>query len=448
MGVCAVAVAWFPLLSISSLPSKSYNEGWNAYRQWMTVQGLPLYGSPSALWTTNYPFLSFHIIGLLGGVKARMVLAGRAVCFTALVAVAGLTGGIVRTVTGARAGAVYAGLLLFAGIGAFNGAGRAVDDPEFLSAAFSMLALFAYVREPRWVGVAAVCFAVSLFTKHDLVAFPLAVALHMMLTRDRRGLAVFLGTGAVAAGGLLLLSYDLDGRWFFTDLLRPRAYSWENMRTETWHYLLHFAVPLVIGVMGLWHSRGLLLTLLVVSNVFAAYFSGGDGVGANIFYPALIADILACVVAICTLEDCRAALAVTTLAVAIMVPFQMRQDVKSWSGLAAETAAARQAVALLAVVPAPAICEDLLLCYEAGKPMDYDPYYVRDKILTGRVREDDILAMLRAGHYAAIQLDHRDEGRFTPGFMRVLRAQYRPVMTGSYYSVFVPMAASSRLGGG
>ncbi len=132
MGICAVATGWFPLLSITSLPSRNYNEGWNAYRQWMTVQGQPLYGDPSALWTTNYPFLSFHIIGLLGGAKGHMVLAGRAVCFAALLAVAGLAGGIVRGVTGARAGAVYAGLWLFAGIGAFNGAGRAVDDPELL----------------------------------------------------------------------------------------------------------------------------------------------------------------------------------------------------------------------------------------------------------------------------------------------------------------------------
>src|SRR5580692_12412115 len=114
MGLCAIATAWFPLLSITTLPSENYNEGWNAYRQWMTVEGQPLYGSHPALWTTNYPFLSFHIIGLLGASKGHMVLAGRIVCFASLIATSVLVGGIVRGATGSRAGALYAGLCLFA----------------------------------------------------------------------------------------------------------------------------------------------------------------------------------------------------------------------------------------------------------------------------------------------------------------------------------------------
>jgi hypothetical protein len=81
MGICVIATFWYPLLSIEALPSRNYNEGWNAYRQWMTVQGQPLYGARNALWTTNYPFLSFHIIGLLGRTKANMVLTGRIVSF-------------------------------------------------------------------------------------------------------------------------------------------------------------------------------------------------------------------------------------------------------------------------------------------------------------------------------------------------------------------------------
>jgi hypothetical protein len=431
----------------------------------MTVQKLPLYGGPAALWSTNYPFLSFHVIGLIGGVKGRMVLAGRAVCFASLVAVCVLAGGIMRRVTETRAGAVYAGLLLFAGIGAFNGAGRAVDDPELLGVALAMLGLFAYVcgphwvdyvrgphwvdyaRGPRWVGGAAVAFALSLFTKHDLVAFPLSVAVHLLMARNWRGFAVFTGVGAVAAGLLLVLSYRLDGGYFFAELLRPRAYGVRNLGTETGHYLLHFAVALGIGAVVLRRGktvpwRGFLFTLLVFTNVTAVYFSGGDGVAANIFYPALIADVFCAVTGICWLEReggrFKATLVVATLAGAAMVPFQLHDDVRGWGRLPATTAAARQAVALLRAAQGPAICEDLLLCYEAGKTMDYDPYYVRDQILIGRVREADVLAMLSAHHYAAIQMGGRDEGRFTPAFMRVLGAQYRPVMTGPDYSVFMP----------
>ena len=112
MGLGVITTAWFPLLSITALPSENYNEGWNAYRQWMTVEGQPLYGSHPALWPTNYPFLSLDIIGLLGTAKGNMVLAGRIVCFTSLVATSVLVGGIVRGATNSLAGALYTGLCL------------------------------------------------------------------------------------------------------------------------------------------------------------------------------------------------------------------------------------------------------------------------------------------------------------------------------------------------
>ena len=64
------------LLGLLSLPVKritadvqvNYNEGWNAYRQQMTIAGQPLYGAPPARFTgeTGYPPISFHLVGWLG----------------------------------------------------------------------------------------------------------------------------------------------------------------------------------------------------------------------------------------------------------------------------------------------------------------------------------------------------------------------------------------------
>ena len=340
MGLSVLATAWFPLLSITALPSENYNEGWNAYRQWMTVEGQPLYGSHTALWTTNYPFLSFHIIGLLGAAKGNMVLAGRIVCFASLIATSVLVGGIIRGATGSRLAALYAGLCLFAWLASFNGAGRASDDPELLSVAFASFGLFAYLKAPRdifWPALSAIAFAVSLFTKHDLLAFPLSVGVHLLITRNWRTLAIFLATGIIAAGLLLTLSFHLDGPYFFTELLQPRAYSLQNLPEETFHYLLHFLVPLLVGVVFLFRDRStpyrsFLFTLLIFTNLASIYFSGGDGVGSNIFYPPLIADLLSCVIAICWLErralkvpharrSFKTALTVSTLAGALMVPF-------------------------------------------------------------------------------------------------------------------------------
>jgi hypothetical protein len=130
-----------------------------------------------------------------------------------------------------------------------------------------------------------------------------------------------------------------------------------------------------------------------------------------------------------------------------MVPSRVHYDLVAQLRMPAATKAAQQAIARLAATKGPAICEDLLLCYEAGKPMDYDPYYVEDQILIGRLRESSILAMLTSHYYAAIQIDgtidatslaQRKDMRFSKPFLRTLLAEYQPVLVTPTYSVFVP----------
>lgn len=455
MGACAIAMAWFPLLSLDALPSMNYNEGWNAYRQWMVFRGQALYGARGAFWTTNYPPLSFHIVAALGGAKENMVPAGRALCFASLAAVALLTAGIVRRVAGSWPGAVYAGLWLFAGLAAFDGSRRALDDPELLSAAFAIFGLFAAL-DAR-LALAAVGFSFSLFTKQDFIAFPVSVALALPLAGDWRAFAVFAATGLAASGALLALSVHFDGPFFLAELLQPRAYGLPHLLTKLWDYLLHLAVPLAIAAAILRYGRempgrGFFAVLLLLTHLFAIGFAGGDGVGNNIFFPALIADVTACAVGLCWLERRGArffkpALLAVTLAGAAWVPFQLRDDIAAALSLPAATAAARQAIALLKAAKGPAICEDLLLCYQAGKPMDDDPYYVKDQILIGHVRQSGIVALLRARHYGAIQLDSAAPAklrqRFTNRVQRALLAAYRPALVSRYYVILLPVPAEN-----
>lgn len=459
LALCAVAISWFPLRFIDALPSRDYNEGWNAYRQWMAFAGEPLYGVRSIFWTTNYPFLSFHIVGLLGGIEGNMVLAGREICGASLVAVAVLAGGIVWDATGSRRGAIFAGLLLFTGLGAFHGSSRAMDDPEYLSAAFATGGLFAYLRTPRglsWTALAAAAFCCSLFTKQDFIAFPLSVTADLVVARDWRAFTVFAAVGLAVTAGLLALSMHFDGRYFFAELLQPRAYDFGRLGNRTWHYLQHFCVPLAAGLWVLWREKGigndlLLWILLIFSNVAAIGFVGGDGVASNIFSPAVIVDLLACVIGICWLErqgrrGFSLALVGVTLSMAAMVPFQIRDDLAAARQLPAATASARQVIALLEAGRGPAICEDLLLCYDSGKPMDYDPYYVKDQMLIGHIGQSGIAALIAARHYAVIQFDGASDGpwpaemalRLTGGVQRAVLAAYHPVLVTPYDVVFMP----------
>ena len=458
-----LVTAWYPLSFINSLPSKNYNEGWNAYRQVMALEGQPLYGSTPALWTTNYPFLSFHVIAILSGARDKMVYTGRIVSFASLIATSLFAGCIIAEVTRSRVAALYASLSLFAWLACFFGVGRAADDPEMLSLAFASLGLFAYFKSQRrdaWIIVSAIGFTLSLFTKHDLIALPLSIAADLLIGRNHRAFAIFCGAGAIASILLLIVSTHFDGPYFFAELLHPRAYSFANLIPETLHYLLHFFVPLLVAVVALHTDRNIpyrnfLRILLLFTNIIAIYFSGGDGVAANIFFAPIIANLLACVIAICHLQrhatqrHFQTALILTTLYGALMVPFQLRTDLIAASRIPAATKAAQLAIMQLKSYPGPAICEDLLLCYDAGKPLGYDPYYVRDQILVGRLSQTSILAGLAAHHYAVVQinstpdiamLEQRHGGRFSKPFLTTLFRQYRPVMINSFFSVFVPVS--------
>lgn len=72
--------AGLPLVLCCTLDGQiDYNEGWNAYRQEVAMHWYPLYAGSTDLAITNYPPLSFHLIGLLAGLCGDVVLAGRLV---------------------------------------------------------------------------------------------------------------------------------------------------------------------------------------------------------------------------------------------------------------------------------------------------------------------------------------------------------------------------------
>lgn len=466
LSVCVIMAIWFPLLSIRSLPSRNYNEGWNAYRQWMAAVGHPLYGEKPTLWTTNYPFLSFHIVGFLGAVIGSMVLAGRIIAVVSLTVTAVLVGGIVRVAAGSSRGGVYAGLCLFLWIATFSPDRRAMNDPELLGVAISTFGLFAYVKGPKsalWSGLSALAFTVGIFVKQDLLAFPLSIGVHLLVTRNWRALSVSVAVGIVATSLLLALTYYLDGPYLFVNLLKPRVYVVRNLAEESGHYLLHFWIPLVLFIALVIRDRNVpfrsfLFCLVGITHAAAIYFSGGDGVGANVFYQPLIAVVITCAIGICSLERVLpqtlwaykafiVVLVAPVLTGAVFVPFQLQNDLATQRHLSIVTKAAQNTITLLRSANGPAICEDILLCYEADKPLDYDPYFVNDQLLIGRLKESYVLTMLVSHHYAAIEIDGivnttslvaTKRRRFTKAFMQTLLAEYRPVLTDGIYSVFEP----------
>ena len=465
LAACTALVLCWPVLRIADRPSINYNEGWNAYRQTMAAHGVPLYASPPRLWITNYPFLSFHLIGLLGGAIGNVVLAGRLVSLASLLALAGLAGGIVRTITGSSRVGLHAGLCLALWIATFTPERRAMNDPALLGMALAALGSFAYLvsrGRSGWLVVSALAFAASLFVKPDLLALPLGVGAHLALRGRWPSLLLWAATGALAAGLLLALTFDLDGAYLFAHLARPRAYRFGNLAGNVLKYVLHFGAVLALCA-TLRHRRAIdrdLLVLLAITTTVAVALSGGDGVASHIFYPSLLV-LAVCSGVLLAASPGRpmAALAIPVLAGAAFVPIVLAHDRAAFDRQHALAGSARRTIAMLRAANGPAICEDLLLCLQSGKPLDADPFFVHDQLATGRPGHAplrslealaEILSMLAQHRYAAIEIDGAVDAaapavgrtRFDRAFMASLLSHYRLVRVDRYHSLLEPRGSS------
>ena len=467
LGLCAVALICFPLLRITTPVSLNYNEGWNAYRDQMAAVGTPLYASPPDSSITNYPFLSYHVVGLLSRVVGDVTLTGRAVAFASLLATAALVAAIVRRLTGSWRASIFAGLCYFVWIGTYSPDRRAMNDPHLLGMAFTTFGLYAYVHAPRrlgWLAISAIAFATGVFTKNNLIAFPIATALDLLLRRQWRTFAVWATIGIVAGITLLCLTFWLDSRYFFHHLLLARPYDVTggvaaNLDFATWFY-----APLAIALGWLYWggqstNRLTSAVLLLVTAAIETVFAFGSGVDSNIFYDVIAALALVTTLALWSLEQAvpqeRWAQAVLgtlvvlpALAGAMHVPRQVHSDVKIWRELPSREADTAKAIEMLDHVSGPVLCENILLCFEAHKPMGLDANFIQAQTRLGRVPEDVLLSQIDTGYYGAVEIGEEasrapitpgsPQLRFSPAFMAALFNRYRPMLETAHFSIFLP----------
>lgn len=305
LGVLAVALLWYPLLRAMSPASITDNEGWNVYWQRAASLGEKLYEAPPGLTIANYPPLSFHLIGFLGGLAGDINLVGRAVALVSLGLVCLLTGTIAARFSGSRLAGWYAGLCPLVWLGVFSPIRFAMNDPQWLGMVPEVLGLYVYLRMPSSVSGlcgAAVLFAMAVFTKDNLIAVPVAVGLHMALLHDWRRLGTFACAGVVASGVLLAATVAVDGPFFLDHLLHARAVSYEAAQHTIMTYAIFFPPAILVG--AIWcaqHIRTERYQLLalgwVVANTLGIGLSFGHGVANNIMFEALVFDAIVVAVA-------------------------------------------------------------------------------------------------------------------------------------------------------
>jgi hypothetical protein len=477
-----LALFWFPLRRTFANVEVNYNEGWNVYRAAMVASGVPLYGAPPQGFGTGtaYPPLSFHLIGLLGTASTFTVI-GRLVSLVSLIAAGVFVSLIVRHAGGSRQIAVFSFLLYEIGIALLRPDRIGMNDPQLLAEALSTAGLYFYVRSPesrRHLCVSALLFCLAGFTKQNLIVFPAAVAIDLLF-RSLRAFAVWAGAMVLSAGLLTAMTLSVDGRYFFHHLVSGggRAYSFWVAWSNYHHYVEIFQGLMVIATawsICVFTTRKVFVSAFVLSYVLAFLLAGGSGVDLNIFFNALATTVMACGIALSDFSfvpigsrsaflNSTAALmfAVFFISIMIFVPGQLRRDREQLRLLPARVREFNSALELLKTRPGPALCESHLLCYEAGKPFEYEPFSVREQLGTGVLHEEDVLQLLRTHHFQTIEVALRadeqnlSEGdlrmsltsdqkepnkqrRFTPRLMNELLEDYQLSMRTSEMALFCP----------
>jgi hypothetical protein len=383
------------------------NEGWNAYHTAAAMSGAPLY--PQGWFTNNYPPLSFYLVGLMPG---DHIFAGRIVSLLSLLFVAWAIMDAARRMGASTQSALFAALWFVAGMLVFTDY-VAMDDPQLLGHAIMMAGLLLLLRD-RPVA-AALAMAAALFVKHNLVALPIASALWLAWS-NRRAAVAFAVTGGAAGLAGLLLFHAVYGRGLPDVLNSPRTYSFALLTSGVAHFMAWSFGGLFVATT----SRDNLVRIYVVSaSVFGALFSGGAGVDMNAWFEAAIAISLGVALGferlgLDMLSWRLAAAALALLPLTLGLFFGDRWD---------PPVDATPDIAFLKSRDGPALCEELSLCYWAGKRAEVDVFNLGQRYATGAESDAALVRAIDTGYFAAAQMDSLDD--LTPRVKQAFQRAYR-----------------------
>lgn len=419
--VLAAALFAYPCLRLGYGYEIDYNEGWNAYHQLAAMAGLSPYADGGALFFNNYPPLSFYLIGLAGLVVGDPVLAGRLLSVAAVAVIAACCAKTTRAAGGDRFDAMLAAVTCLGLFSAFATDYVGIDDPQLLAQALLCCGFALYVSGSatpgRMSGVAAL-FAAGLLIKHNVLALPLVVGVHALWRAPMAGRAAFFGGGLVLAAIAAMAIQLAYGPVFFQQLLAPRTYDVGRGFLLTMDVLGRLqSVLAVVGLFLLLRHRDavsrMVAAYLALGLAFGMGFAGGSGVDINIFFDAMIALALGTGLAATHLR--REAKAVPNAAalfavlanagVVLFAPQALgRFAVDALGELELRQRLFAEDVAYLRSIPGPALCESMLLCHRAGKPMWVDPYNSLQATLTGRLPPDAVTGLIRDRLAAVAQI--------------------------------------------
>jgi hypothetical protein len=404
---------------------------------------------------------------MAGKLSGDYVAAGRWISVFAYIAIGLLAGLIVRALSGYVRAGVYAALCWYVWLAAFDPTRIGFNDPHLLAVFFGMAGFYCYVRDPestRWLAASAVLFAVSLFTKQTLIAFPAAVAIELFLTSKKR-LGMWLGIAIGTCVVLLLATFAVDGPHFFSYLLSPRTFAFGDFLNMFMLYTAMFQVVIAAALIWILHYSGegrdrALVWAAALANILGCVLVFGVGAGINHFFDAMLSIILILGSSVALVarfaEQTRWPQATLAIVLGVVfffgpivnVPRRIMEAQSNESQRNEREQSFAAVVNFLKARPGQALCEEPMFCFEAGKPKVYDAFNAGEVFKTGTLPESAVLDLLDARAFAAIQLNWSTSdpirpakprnSRFTDTFVRKLFATYRPAIQTPTALIFAP----------
>jgi hypothetical protein len=351
------------------------------------------------------------------------------------------------------------------------------DEPQMLAEASMLAGLLCYLSGQRTasrLAAVALLLATGGFIKHTVIAIPLAITIDI-LWHDRRAFAVWCLCLGAAFALYVGATYLLAGGDFFHELLAPRVYHWSRIGYHAKKFLIAFKIPILVVLSYLYVAREratLLRAYGVIAFAAAMIFSGGDGVSYNIFLDVAVFAGIVSALALRHWSDRLASSPAATVLV-VLVPAIIAQPVvtkspqtlgpllryrDSMARYAAQQTAFDEAKAIIRAERGTVVCENLLLCFEAARPLVLDPFSTQSMIRSGRLNEAALVRDIAEHRFAAIELpgrifdEHRpgqisdylrNQSRFTEGTLRAIDRYYRASTVFGAAVLYVPQPRST-----
>jgi hypothetical protein len=434
----------------------SFNEGWDAYYAKAASDGVKLYGAQPLVTAVNYPPLSFHLVGLLGRYLHDMNFAGRLISFLSLLWVAGCVAVIVLKMAHRRFPALQAALFCLAWFSLFGGGHVGANEPQLLGHAVVMSGVVLYViGQDSLVLLFASCLLCIAggFVKHNLLSFPLGIGVDLLFrSRTKFAMWVVFASAMLFAG--VVLTQWIDGGYFLQHIANPRRFGWERIPKVSGFFLAAFLPTLLLCI--LWYRRILAIpygvvaiSALLISLSLGMLFTGGTGVSVNVFFDAIIAMSIITAVLLNEFHD-RAPTGSAPIAVLVtLAPLLLSAgplvygffgSIPSRTSLLSSAQNYLGDVAYMRSKPGTAICLNLLLCYDSGKPLVFDPYTTNERLAAGALSAETLATKIRSQGYGVVELGSEAySGAYLPGpLLTILSSYYRIERTSGARIFYVP----------